>query len=129
MIFFLHVQKINYGLSLKFIIFICLKNKNKIFLNYNRCKFLTVGSKNLASSVFFISSPRAMPRKKKCLRKNWGAKEFGNPGSFHIKPKCHVKEEEMFDDKRRRFKLPKDIAEDNPVLNQLKSSERRAACL
>ena len=49
------------------------------------------------------------------------AKEFGNPGPFHIKPKAHVEEEEMSEDERRRSKLPKDIAEDNPVLSQPKS--------
>ena len=48
-------------------------------------------------------------------------KEFGNPGPFHIKPNAHVEEEEMSEDERRRSKLPRDIAEDNPVLGQLKS--------
>ena len=45
MIYFIHVQKRNYNyyLSLKFIIFICLKKK--IFLNYNRCKLLTFTKK------------------------------------------------------------------------------------
>ena len=28
-----------------------------------------------------------------------GAKEFGNPGPFHIKPKAHAEEEEMSEDK------------------------------
>ena len=28
-----------------------------------------------------------------------GAKEFGNLGPFHIKPKAHVEEEEMSEDK------------------------------
>ena len=50
-----------------------------------------------------------------------GVKEFGNPGPFHIKPKDHVEEEEMSEDERRRSKLPRDIAEDNLVLDQLKS--------
>ena len=27
-----------------------------------------------------------------------GAKEFGNPSSFHIKPKAHAEEEEMSED-------------------------------
>ena len=35
-----------------------------------------------------------------------GAKEFGNLSPFHIKPKAHAEEEEMSEDKRRRFKLP-----------------------
>ena len=49
------------------------------------------------------------------------AKEFGNPGPFHIKPKAHAKKEEMFEDERRRSKLPRDIVEDNLVLGQPKS--------
>ena len=50
-----------------------------------------------------------------------GVKEFGNPGSFHIKSKGYAEEEEMSEDERRRSKLPRDIAEDNLVLSQLKS--------
>ena len=50
-----------------------------------------------------------------------GAKEFGNLGPFHIKPKAHVEKEEMSEDERRRSKLPRDIVEDNPVLGQPKS--------
>ena len=42
--FFLRVQKINYCLSLKFIIFICLKYIY-IFLNYNKYKLLTFTKK------------------------------------------------------------------------------------
>ena len=47
-IFSFHIQKKNYNycLSLKFIFFICLKNKKNIFLNYNRCKLLTFTKKN-----------------------------------------------------------------------------------
>ena len=43
----LHIQKRNYNyyLSLNFILFICLKNKKKIFLYYNRCKLLTFTKK------------------------------------------------------------------------------------
>ena len=50
-----------------------------------------------------------------------GVKEFGNPGPFYIKPKGHAEKEEMFEDERIRSKLPRDITEDNLVLNQLKS--------
>ena len=56
-----------------------------------------------------------------------GAKEFGDPGPFHIKPKVHVEEEEMFEDEQRRFKLPGYIAEDNPILNKPRSRKEKAA--
>ena len=51
MIFSPHVQKKNYSycLSLKFILFICLKNKKYIFLNYNKCKLLTFKKKKKKS--------------------------------------------------------------------------------
>ena len=55
-------------------------------------------------------------RKKYC-----GAKGFGNSDPFHIKSKTHAEEEEMSDDEQRRSKLLGDVAEDNPVLGQLKS--------
>ena len=53
-IFSSYIQKRNYSyyLSLKFIIFICLKNK-KIFLNYNRCKLLTFTLKNRRALCMF----------------------------------------------------------------------------
>ena len=35
----------SYCLSLKFIIFICLKSKKKIFPNYNKCKLLILTKK------------------------------------------------------------------------------------
>ena len=56
-----------------------------------------------------------------------GAKEFGNPGPFHIKPKAHAEEEEMSKDERRRSKPPGDIAEDNPVLGKPRSRKEKAA--
>ena len=31
---------------------------------------------------------------------------MGNPGPFHIKPKAHAEEEEMFESEQRRSKLP-----------------------
>ena len=39
-----------------------------------------------------------------------GAKEFGNPGLFHIKPKAHAEEKEMSEDEQRGSKLPRDVA-------------------
>ena len=64
----------------------------------------------------FSSSPEDPDSR--TLRGYCGAKEFGNPGPFHIKPKAHTEEEEMSEDEQRRFKLPGDIAENNPVLGQ-----------
>ena len=54
------------------------------------------------------------------------AKESGNPDPFHIKPKAHAEEEEMFEDERRRSKLLGDVAEDNPVLGKLRSWKEKA---
>ena len=61
-------------------------------------------------------------RKKYC-----GAKGFGNSGPFHIRPKVYAEEEEMSENKQRRSKLPRDIAEDNPVLGKPRSQKERAA--
>ena len=55
------------------------------------------------------------------------AKEFGNPGPFHIKPKAYTEEEEMSKNEWRKSKLPEDIAEDNPVLRKLRSQKEKAA--
>ena len=69
------------------------------------------------------SKPSSLPEEpnNRILRGYCRAKEFGNPDPFHIKPKGHVEEEEMSEDEQRRSKLPRDIAEDNPVLEQPKS--------
>ena len=50
-----------------------------------------------------------------------GAKGFGDLGLFHIGPMAHAEEEETPKDEQRESKLPRDIAEDNPVLDELKS--------
>ena len=55
-----------------------------------------------------------------------GAKEFGDPGPFHIKPKVHAEKEEISEDEQRRFKLPGYVAEDNPILNKLRSRKEKA---
>ena len=57
----------------------------------------------------------------------YGVKEFGNPGSFHIKPKAHTEKEEMFEDERRRSKLPRDVAKDNPILGKSRSRKEEVA--
>ena len=56
-----------------------------------------------------------------------GAKEFGNPGFFHIKPKTHAEEEEMSEDERRRSRMAGDIAEDDPILDKPRSQKEKAA--
>ena len=56
-----------------------------------------------------------------------GAKKFGSPGLFHIKPKAHTEEKEMSEDEQRRSKLPGDVAEDNPVLGDPRSRKEKAA--
>ena len=59
---------------------------------------------------------------------NCGVKELSSPGPPHTRPKAHAEEEETPEDEQRESQLPRDIAEDNPVLGQSKSWERRAAC-
>ena len=70
------------------------------------------------------SSPPEEPGSR-ILRGYCGAKEFGNPDPFHIKPKANAEEEEMSEDERRRSKLPGDIAEDNPVLSKPRSLKEK----
>ena len=72
----------------------------------------------------FSSSPEDPDSR--ILRGYCGAKEFGNPGPFHIKPKAHAEEEEMSEEERRRSKLPGDVAEDNPVLGNPRSRMEKA---
>ena len=57
-----------------------------------------------------------------------GAKGFGNPGPFHIKPKAHAEEEKMSEDEQRRSKLPGDVAKNNPVLGKPRSRKEKVAC-
>ena len=61
------------------------------------------------------------------LRGYCGAKDSGNPGSFHIKPKAHAKEKEMFEDEQRRSELPGDVVEDDFVLGKPKSQKEKVA--
>ena len=60
------------------------------------------------------------------LRGYCGAKGSGNLGPFHIKSKAHAEEEEMSEEEQRRFKLPRDVAEDNFVLSKPKSRKEKA---
>ena len=61
------------------------------------------------------------------LRGYCGAKDSGNPGPFHIKPKAHAKEKEMFEDEQRRSELPGDVVEDDFVLGKPKSQKEKVA--
>ena len=63
------------------------------------------------------------------MRGYCGVEEFGNPGPFHIKPDAHAEEIEMSEDKQRRSKLPRDVAEDNPVLGKPRPQKEKAAHL
>ena len=46
-----------------------------------------------------------------------GVKELSSPGPLHTRPKAHAEEEETLEDEQRDSQLPRDIAEDNPVLS------------
>ena len=56
-----------------------------------------------------------------------GPKNLATPAHYHIKPKAHAEEEQMFEDRRRRSKLPGDVVEDNPVLGKPRSWKEKAA--
>ena len=60
------------------------------------------------------------------LRGYYGAKGFGDPDLFHIKPKAHAEEEEMPEDEQRESRLPRYTAEDDPVLGRPKSRKGKA---
>ena len=72
------------------------------------------------------SSPPEEPDSR-ILRGYCGAKEFGNPGPFHIKPKAHAEEEEILEDEQKRFKLLGDVAEDRIILGEPRSRKEKAA--
>ena len=50
-----------------------------------------------------------------------GAQELSSLDPFYTGPKVHAEEEETPEDEQKESQLPRDIAEDNPVLGQLKS--------
>ena len=72
------------------------------------------------------SSPSEEPDNR-ILRGYYGAEGCGNPSPFHIKPKAHAKEEEMSEDEQRRSKLLGDVAEDHPILGELRLRKEKAA--
>ena len=55
------------------------------------------------------------------LRGYYGAKGFGNPDPFHIKPKAHAEEEEMSEDEQKKSRLSRYTVEDDPVLGEPRS--------
>ena len=82
--------------------------------------------RDIGSRTSKSSSPSEEPDSR-ILRGYYGAKGFGNPGSFHIKPKTHAEEEEMFKNDRKRSKLPGDVAKDNPIIGKPRSRKEKAA--
>ena len=54
-----------------------------------------------------------------------GAKEFGDPSPFHIKPMAHAEKEKMPEDEQRRSKLPRYIGEDNLILGKPRSRKEK----
>ena len=50
----------------------------------------------------------------------WGQRTQ-QPQPTSYKAQAHAKEEETPEDEQRESQLPRDIAEDNPILGQLKS--------
>ena len=66
------------------------------------------------------SSPFEKPDSR-ILRGYCGVKELNSPGPLHTEHKAHVEKKETPKDEQRESKLPKDIAEDNPVLGQPRS--------
>ena len=55
------------------------------------------------------------------LRGYCGVKELSDFGPLYTKPKAYAEEEETLEDEQRKLKLPRDIAEDNPILGQPRS--------
>ena len=55
------------------------------------------------------------------LRGYCGIKELSNPDPLYIESKAHAEKGETPEDEQREPKLPRDIAEDNPVLGQPRS--------
>ena len=63
------------------------------------------------------SKPSSLPEEpdSRILRGYCAVKELSSPSPLHTGPKAHAKEEEMPEDEQRESKLPRDIAEDNPI--------------
>ena len=59
---------------------------------------------------------------------NCGAKGFGDPSPFHIKPMVHAEKEEMSELEQRKFRLLGYTAKDNPVLDEPRSRKGKAPC-
>ena len=56
----------------------------------------------------------------------YGAKGFGNPDPFHIKPKAHAEDEEISEDEQRKSRLSRYTADDDPVLGKPRSQKGKA---
>ena len=71
-----------------------------------------------------FSSPEKLDSR--ILRGYCGAEGFGNLGPFHIKPKAHAEEDEMFKDEQRKSRLLGYTTEDDPVLGEMRSRKGKA---
>ena len=56
-----------------------------------------------------------------------GPKDVATPAHFISSPKAHVEEEEMSKDEQRRSKLLGDVAEERPILGELRSRKEKVA--
>ena len=79
---------------------------------------MTSHDKGPRTSKSFSSSEEPDSR---ILRGYYGVKKFGHPGLLYTKPKAYTEEDEMPEGERRKSKLPRSTAEDNPVLSQPRS--------
>ena len=80
---------------------------------------------NVSPRTSKSSSPPEEPNSR-ILRGYCGAKRFGDPDPFHIKPAAYVEKEGMPKDEQRKSRLPGYIAEDNPVLGEPRSRKGKA---
>ena len=108
----------------------CIPKRQKCALGRRRDSGIHGGRYSTSHDIGLrTSKSSSLPEEpdSRILRGYCGAKEFGNPGPFHIKPKAHAEEEEMSENERRRSKLPGDVVEDNPVLGKSRSRKEKMA--
>ena len=55
-----------------------------------------------------------------------GAKRFGDPGPFHIKPMAHAEEDGMLENKQRKSRLSGYTAKDNPCPRQIEITKKES---
>ena len=77
---------------------------------------------DIGSRTSKSSSPSEEPGSR-ILRGYCGAKGSMDSDPFYIKPKAHVEEEEMPEDKQKESRLPGYTAKDDPILGRPKSQK------